>query len=95
MRNRMIEEGLIKEGVAPSYFIEGMLRNVPKEYYGGSYQKTVEACWGSINGADYASLDCANRQHPLIRDNVPTSWPVQGFIDWLEGTKKLWLRWKA
>jgi hypothetical protein len=95
MRNRMIKDGLIKEGGAPSYFIEGMLHNVPKEHFGGSYQKTVEACWGWINGADHGSLYCANWQHYLIRDNVPTSWPVQGFIDWLDRTKKLWLQWSA
>lgn len=34
MRNRMIQEGLVKEGTAPSYFIEGLLHNVPTDLEG-------------------------------------------------------------
>ena len=29
MRNKMIEDGMLSEGVAPSYFIEGLLNNAP------------------------------------------------------------------
>lgn len=29
IRNRMIENGYLQEGIAPSYFLEGMLWNVP------------------------------------------------------------------
>jgi hypothetical protein len=94
MRNRMIQEGIIKNGVAPSYFIEGLLHNVPANQFGGSYQRTVEQCWGWFASTDHAALYCANREHPLIRDNVSTSWPVQGFIDFLDGTKKLWTQWR-
>ena len=39
----MIEKGVIKVGTAPSYFIEGMLSNVPAEHFNGNYQKSVEA----------------------------------------------------
>ena len=94
MRNRMVDEGLINVGTAPSYFIEGMLWNVPQGSFGGTYQKTVEACWGWTNGSDAGGLICANGMHPLSRDNVPTSWPIQGFIDFLEGVRTLWTRWR-
>ena len=93
MRNRMVRDGLIKAGTAPSYFIEGMLYNVPKDNFGGTYQKTVEACWGWINTADAGSLMCANGIHPLSRDNAPTSWAIQGFIDFLQGAQTLWKQW--
>jgi hypothetical protein len=33
-RNAMIEKGLLAEGVAPSYFLDGMLYNVPNEKFG-------------------------------------------------------------
>jgi hypothetical protein len=93
IRNRMVSDGIIKAGTAPSYFIEGMLSNVPAEKFGQTHQYTVEACWDWINAIDQGDLKCANGIHPLSRDNLPTSWPVQGFIDFLQGVQKLWSGW--
>jgi hypothetical protein len=70
-RNKMIEKGIIKVGTAPSYFIEGMLSNVPVEHFSGTYQKSVEACWGWIDTCDHGSLMCANAIHPLVREQAP------------------------
>jgi hypothetical protein len=95
MRNRLIRDGKIKSGVAPSYFIEGMLYNVPVDQFGVSYVNTVDKCWGWLNSkANAGDLMCANGIHPLVRDNSPTSWPIQGYIDFLSETQKLWLQWK-
>jgi hypothetical protein len=93
MRNRMVQDGLIKAGTAPSYFVEGMLYNVPAQNFGSSFQKTVEACWGWINTTDQGALMCANGIHPLSREHVTTSWPVQGFIDFINATRTLWTQW--
>jgi hypothetical protein len=79
MRNKMIEEGLLADGIAPSYFIEGMLYNVPNEYYAGTYQQTWSNCFNYIFGAERDKLVCANNMHWLLRDNSPTSWPVANF----------------
>lgn len=94
MRNRLIRDGKIKSGIAPSYFIEGMLYNVPTGQFGVSYQNTVDKCWGWVNGANAADLMCANGIHPLVRDNTATSWTIQGFIDFMRETQQLWLQWK-
>jgi hypothetical protein len=94
MRNRLIRDGTIKSGVAPSYFIEGMLYNVPADQFGVSYQNSVDKCWGWVNGANAADLMCANGIHSLVRDNTATSWSVQGFIDFMRETRQLWLQWK-
>ncbi len=90
IRNKMVERGMIKTGTAPSYFIEGMLANVPNEHFSANRQKTVEACWGWINTCDHSSLMCANGIHPLVRDNISTSWHIQGYIDFLQGVRNLW-----
>ena len=34
----MIEAKIIEDGLAPSYFIEGLMYNAPAEYFGGSNQ---------------------------------------------------------
>jgi hypothetical protein len=94
MRNRMVEKGFIKAGAAPSYFLEGLLYNVPREHFGGSWVATVENTFAWIDGNAPADYICANGIHPLIRDNTATSWPVQGYIDWLTGMKRLWNSWQ-
>lgn len=93
IRNKMVENGIIKAGAAPAYFIEGMLYNVPAEQFSASRQTTVEGCWGWVNTSDHGSLMCANGIHPLSRDNISTSWPVQGYIDFLKGVRTLWSQW--
>jgi hypothetical protein len=93
MRNRMVEKGLLKKGGAPSYFLEGLLHNVPKEQFGLSYAATIENTYSWLHSNAPANYMCANDVHPLIRDNTNTSWPVQSYIDWLDGMKKLWNNW--
>jgi hypothetical protein len=95
MRNRLVRDAKIKSGSAPSYFIEGMLYNVPADQFDVSYANTVDKCWGWLNStANSGELMCANGIHPLVRDNTHTSWPIQGYIDFLTETQKLWLQWK-
>jgi hypothetical protein len=94
MRNRLARDGVIKSGVAPSYFIEGMLHNVPVNQFGGSYQKTIENCWNWINATKASDLMCANGQHPLVHDDATTSWSVKGFGEFMNGVKDLWNQWK-
>jgi hypothetical protein len=94
IRHRLIRDGKIKSGIAPSYFIEGMLYNVPADQFGGGYVNTVDKCWGWLNSANAADLTCANGIHPLVRDNTATSWPIQGYMDFMEQTKQLWFQWK-
>jgi len=93
IRNKMVERGIIKAGSAPSYFIEGMLSNVPAEHFTSKRQQSVEACWGWINESDHGSLMCANGIHPLSRDNSPTSWSVLGYSEFVEGVRTLWSQW--
>jgi len=94
MRTRMIETGFLKAGAAPSYFLEGLLYNVPTDRFGSNWVATVENTFAWIDGNAPAEYMCANAIHPLIRDNLPTSWPVQGYIDWVNGMKNLWNTWR-
>ncbi len=86
----MIAEGLLDDGAAPSYFIEGMLYNVPNDQFGGSYQHTWANCFNYIVTANRDELVCANHMHWLVRDNSPTSWPVANFHAFTGALKKYW-----
>jgi hypothetical protein len=90
MRNTMIGRGLLADGVAPSYFIEGMLYNVPDNKFGGSYQDTWIECFNHIVTADRDKLVTANYMHWLVRDNSPTSWPAANFNACTAALKKYW-----
>ncbi|OKO73743.1 hypothetical protein AC629_36380 [Bradyrhizobium sp. NAS80.1] len=90
MRNTMIGKNLLANGVAPSYFIEGMLYNVPNDKFGGTYQETWINCFNHIVTANRDQLVCANNMHWLVRDNSPTSWPIANFNAFTAALKKYW-----
>jgi hypothetical protein len=90
MRNAMIRNKLLADGVAPSYFIEGMLYNVLNEKFVDSYQSAWINCFNSIVTADRDKLVTANYMHWLVRDGQPTSWPVANFNSFKAALKKYW-----
>lgn len=91
IRNRMIENGYLQEGVAPSYFLEGMLWNVPNSLFGTCYEDTVVACFNYIYGIqDKTQLKCANAYHWLLRQELPTSWAPTDHHTFMEAFKRFW-----
>jgi hypothetical protein len=93
MRNRMIDDGVLEEGVAPSYFIEGMLWNVPADKFGVSFEDTFVNCFNWILEADQTKLACANDLFWLVRDNSPVCWSTDNFQAYLEAARKFWTDW--
>ena len=79
MRNTMIERGHIKVGLAPSYFLEGMLSNVPTQYFAASRQQTFENYMHWLQTCPTGDLTCANGIHYLLRDSQKVCWNVADF----------------
>jgi hypothetical protein len=90
MRNAMIDKQLLAERVAPSYFIEGMLYNVPNGNFSGSYRDMWGECFNSIVTADETKLTTASGLHWLVRDNTPECWPSKNFHTFTAALKKYW-----
>jgi hypothetical protein len=90
MRNAMIEKGLLAEGVAPSYFIEGMLWSVPNDKFTGDYRDMWVACFNWIVTADETKLACANDLYWLIRENSAVCWPSANFHRFAAALKQYW-----
>ncbi len=67
MRSRLVDDGAIADGTAPSYFLEGLLYNVPKDKFGTNYSDTFVAAMKWILAAHRNDFLCANEQQPLIR----------------------------
>jgi hypothetical protein len=93
MRNRMIDRGMIEEGLAPSYYLEGMLYNVPSEKFGRSFDSTVVECINWLLKTDRTKLVCANEQYYLLRDGSPMTWTERNYAKFLSAACELWRNW--
>lgn len=94
MRSRMVEYGLIKAGIAPSYYIEGLLYNVPNEKLTTSYQDCVVNVLNWYRQeASKIDLVCANEQYDLLRDCSHMCWRQAACDEFIEAAVKLWNEW--
>lgn len=94
LRNRCVDDGLLAAGRAPSYYIEGLLYNVPVTELGGSYAESVCRSLKWIRTqADKSKLVCANEQYYLIRDGFHTCWRSADAEAFLAAAIRLWNEW--
>lgn len=90
MRNAMISKGYISAGVAPSYFLEGMLYNVPTNLYGVTYADTCVKAINWLKDANRDQLVCVNELHYLLRPNSKVCWQPVDFETYLAAVIKFW-----
>lgn len=93
LRSRLITEGMLKSGVAPSYYLEGLLFNVPDNHFGGSYEDTFVNAINWILGADRQDFICANEQYYLLREGSPVTWRTEKCDEFLAAAVDLWKQW--
>jgi len=61
MRSKLVEDGAIRDGAAPSYYLEGLFYNVPAEQYvSSSFGDTFCNGINWLVKADRKNLVCAN-----------------------------------
>ena len=94
MRSKLVENGAIAEGSAPSYFLEGLLYNVPDDKFGTRYSDTFVAAMNWLFQANRTSFRCANKQQDLIRDAVATCWPCADCDGFINAAAALWNNWR-
>jgi hypothetical protein len=95
MRRRLIENGTIDKTIAPSYFIEGLLYNVPPNHFGGNFRTTIGNVLDWVNGLTSEQTDqlvCANEMFYLVRDYNVT-WAPAKYAKFLTSATKLWRDW--
>ena len=93
MRSRMVDDGLIADGVAPSYYIEGLLYNVPADKVGGNYVDTFCNYLNWLLQADKSKLTCANEMCFLL-GNSNVQWTRNSCDLFLNGLASLWNNWR-
>jgi len=92
IRRAMVDAGLIDKTIAPSYFLEGMLYNVPNEKFGGSYVDTIVSCINWIMQTDRSKFVCANEQFVLF-GNWPETWPSGNYDQFMNAFVGYWKDW--
>lgn len=94
MRSRLVDNGQIKNGVAPSYFIEGLLYNAPDSLFKGKYaDMVVNILKWLYQTPDRTKFLCANRQYYLLRDDSLVCWPTADGEKFITETTTLWNSW--
>ena len=90
MRKAMVENGLLADGVAPSYFLEGMLWNVPSQYFTNSFEETFKNYLTWLYDCDSTQLLCANNLHSLIQKGSQVCWNTNDFKTFLQSAWHYW-----
>ena len=94
MRSKLVDDGVIKDGTAPSYFIECLLHNAPNHLYVGSYSDIVLALLEWLSTLENrAFLQCAHNHHALIGAEA-ACWPDPNAQAYTNGCINLWNDWK-
>jgi hypothetical protein len=89
-RNRMVRDGYLGSGVAPSYFIEGMLWNIPHQNFVSSYQQTFLNCMAWLKQCDPQELLCASQYHYLLRTNSKVCWNTDDYNQFRNALVQHW-----
>lgn len=93
LRSRLIDEKMIEPGVAPSYYLEGLLYNVPDDKFADSYQDCFVNCFNWILESDRSKFVCANEQYYLLRNDCPVTWQASSCNEFLAAVQNLWHDW--
>lgn len=92
MRSRLVDNGLLDQGIAPSYYLEGLLYNVPNDKFGNTYEDSFVNAINWILKADRSQFVCANEQYYLLREGGVT-WRAGQCDKFLDALVKLWNDW--
>jgi len=92
-RQRLVNDGVLEAGVAPSYYIEGLLYNVPNGNFGASYGSSVVKSLSYLAMADRSRFLCANEQYQLLDGNVDVTWNSANCTLFLNAFVNLWNQW--
>jgi len=76
----------------PSYFLECMLYNIPKDKFGPNYQVTFCNIVNWLNGASLENFICQNGQLKLF-GNTPEQWDLGKAKEFINNVIYLWNNW--
>lgn len=91
----LVEDGrgkVIRDDVAPSYFVECLLYNVANDTFRGDHGDRYINALHWIANSELDSLECQNEQLPLFGD-TPEQWSKKSAIELIVALVDLWKNW--
>lgn len=96
MRNRMVEDGVIGEDIAPSYFIENLLYNCSSPCFDGNYEdcmlNSLQFIFDAIQSGRITGFVCANEQDSLIDAK---NWNLDNLISFINALANYYISGKT
>lgn len=93
IRSRLVKEAMIEDGTAPSYYLEGLLYNVPNDHFSNRYVDSFANVVNWLLNTGRTELVCANEQYYLLRPDSPVTWREEQCEKFLTATVDLWNQW--
>lgn len=94
MRREMIDRKYIEEGAAPSYFIEGLLYNVPPHKFENSLAGSFVNAFNWLLEANRDDFLCANEQYYLCHPTSHVTWRAEKRDAFINAAIRLWNNWR-
>ena len=91
-RNRLLDDGRLRRGVAPSYFLACLLYNAPDRCYQASFQETYCSIVNWMMEVELGMLVCQNGRQLLFGD-LPEHWSQSDARALSSGLVDLWNNW--
>lgn len=97
-RSYLADSGMLARGVAPSYFLECLLYNVPDDIYKGTFSEVfpniVRYLYSALNDNQrIRAFVCQNGLVALFGD-TPEQWNVNSAMKLVESLWNLWYNWE-
>jgi len=92
IRSVLADRGVLSKETAPSYFVEGLLYNVPDGQFGGSYVDTVCNCFNWIRRANRSQFLCPNGKS-LLFGPLSVQWSPEKCDEFLRCIEEMWRLW--
>ena len=93
LRRKLVADGKLEDGVAPSYFIEGLMYNVPNDKFGYNFDSTMVESINFLLSADRSQFEVVNEQYYLLHPTSPVTWRAEKCTAFLNAARDLWQSW--
>ncbi|MES3017420.1 MAG: nucleotidyltransferase [Bacteroidota bacterium] len=93
MRKYLIDTGKLTKDVAPSYFLQSLIYNVPDEHFTGDHSATIYAVLKHLwQGLSLDRCVCQNRMHSLFGESEE-QWNQDDAVKTIRAFVELWDNW--
>ena len=95
LRSKLVTDGLIEKDTAPSYFIEGLLYNIPDEKFSGNVGTVTFNVLQCLHATtEMSKFVCANERYYLLRNDSLVCWPTANAKMFVSAAIQCWNDWK-